>query len=260
MTLRYTLFDPTKNVTALVTTPVPPEDRPAAAARIMQKEPSCEQVGFVYRNKRGGYCLDMAGGEFCGNASMCAAALFCIEEGICPDETRAVYLRVSGAPGPVAVQVTAESETAFTCTVTMPPPERISEEALPFQGKTYTLPAVYFPGIAHLILPWDALDKTAAETAVKQWCEALNVKGLGLMLLEKASLTLRPLVYIPAADTLYWEHSCASGTAAVGAYLAQTEGKEIAADVRQPGGTLHVEAAPDGAIRLGGTVEIIRNV
>ena len=143
MNLHYTLFDPTKNITALVSTPVPTENRPAAAA------------------------------------------LFCNEEGISPDETRAVSLRVSGTPGPVAVEVTAASEKAFTCTVMMPPPERITEETLPFQGKTYTLHAVYFPGIAHLILPWDALDKTAAEAAVKQWCEALNVKGLGLMLLKR---------------------------------------------------------------------------
>ena len=260
MILHYTLFDPTKNITALVSTPVPPEHRPAAAAQIMQKEPSCEQVGFVYRNERGEYCLDMAGGEFCGNASMSAAALFCTEERIAPYETRTLQLRVSGAPGPVAVEVTAETETDFRCTVTTPTPERISEEALPFQGKIYTLPAVYFPGITHLILPCDALSKTAAEAAVKQWCKALNVRGLGLMLLERASLTLRPLVYIPAADTLYWEHSCASGTAAVGAYLAQTKGERIAADVHQPGGALHVEAKPDGAIRLSGTVEIIRNV
>ena len=258
MNLHYTLFDPTKNITALVSTPVPPEDRPAAAALIMQKEPSCEQVGFVYRNERGECCLDMAGSEFCGNASMSAAALFCNEEGISPDGTRSINLRVSGAPGPVAIQVTAESETSFNCTVTMPPPERISEEALPFQVKTYMLPAVYFPGIAHLILPWDALDKTEAEAAVKQWCKALNVKGLGLMLLKKTPLTLRPLVYIPAADTLYWEHSCASGTAAVGAYLAQTKGEIITADVRQPGGTLYVEAAPDGTVKLTGKVDIIR--
>ncbi|MBR5423205.1 MAG: hypothetical protein IK108_04255 [Clostridia bacterium] len=260
MSLHYTLFDPTKNITALVSTPVPPEHRPAAAAEIMQKEPSCEQVGFVYRNEQGERCLDMAGGEFCGNASMSAAALFCAEDGIPPKGSRVCSLRVSGAPGPVTVEVTAESETAFRCTVTMPPPERITKETLFFRGKAYTVPAVYFPGIAHLILPWDALEKPAAEAAVREWCEALNVKGLGLMLFEKATLTLRPLVYIPAAETLYWEHSCASGTAAIGAYLAQNMGEDVTADICQPGGTLRAEAAPDGNVRLTGRVKIVRQI
>ena len=51
----------------------------------MAEVPSCEQVGFIVP-KQGGedIRLSMAGGEFCGNASVCAAALsiFCSLLGI----------------------------------------------------------------------------------------------------------------------------------------------------------------------------------
>ena len=44
--LRVSIFDPTGNITALVESPVAPEEQSAAAARIMERFPQVEQVGF----------------------------------------------------------------------------------------------------------------------------------------------------------------------------------------------------------------------
>ena len=77
---RYCLLDPTGNITILAGLPVGPEQRndlPGIAASLMEKEPSAEQVGFL--GPGDGNCdlsLTMAGGEFCGNATMSAAAVF----------------------------------------------------------------------------------------------------------------------------------------------------------------------------------------
>ena len=258
MNLRYYLFDPTKNVTALSPSPVAPEARPAAAMKIMQKEPACEQVGFVYRGENGDPCLAMAGGEFCGNASMSAAAMFCKEKGIAPGDTQTIRLRVSGTNTPVEVRVTMENKECFLCTVSMPEPERISEEQLPQNGTSVSLPVVFFPGIAHIIPPEGLLTPLQAEKMIKQWCAALGVKGLGLMLPMKDPFSIRPLVYIPEADTLFWESSCASGTTALGAYHAREEGKSLDQDVRQPGGMLHIAASPDGELLLTGATALIK--
>ena len=66
--MRYRIFDPTGNVTALVEDAVEPALQPEAAAEIMRVHPEVEQVGFVSLN--GALpSLRMAGGEFCGNAS-----------------------------------------------------------------------------------------------------------------------------------------------------------------------------------------------
>ena len=252
--IHYYILDPTKNITALADTPVAPALRPAVAARIMAQEPTCEQVGFVRLEGRGAPRLEMAGGEFCGNASMAAAALYCAKNGATPGETRRVTLSVSGADRPVEASVTAQSDGAFVCTVQMPPPERIAAETLPLGGRQFTLPVVYCPGIAHIMVTKDELSEAEAARAVRDWCARLSVAGLGIMLFDPAACSLKPLVFIPAADTLVWENSCASGTGALGAYLADQTGREAMLTLTEPGGKLRVRALPGEAPLLTGTV------
>lgn len=255
-TLHYYIADPTKNITALVETPVPAASRPFAAAQIMAREPACEQVGFVCRDGAGQPCLSMAGGEFCGNASMAAAALYCAENGIQEGETRVLRLCVSGAAAPVPVTVTPQQDGSFACTVRMPAPERIAAAQLPLDGKEFSLPVVYLPGIAHIIAAKDELNAETAERAVRDWCGRLGAAGLGIMLFDEVRQSLRPLVYVPAADTLCWESSCASGTAALGALLAKEAEGDVSLAVAEPGGTLLVRAAASGEIDLTGRVAI----
>ncbi len=255
--IHYYLLDPTKNITALADTPVALEDRPAVAARIMQEEPSCEQVGFVDFSGETPR-LEMAGGEFCGNAAMSAAALYCANNGVAAGEARRVTLTVSGADAPVEVTVTAESGASFACTVAMPPPDRIAKETLPLGKRQLSLPVVYCPGIAHIMVTEDELTAAEAEAAVKDWCAALGVQALGVMFLDRNALTLRPLVYVPAADTLFWESSCASGTCAAGAYLAHLTGREVTLTLSEPGGALRVQTGQQGAPQLSGRVAILK--
>ena len=56
---------------------------------------------------------------------------------------------------------------------------------------------------------------------------------------------LTPLVYVPACETVFWERSCASGTAAVGMYLAEKTGAPLDITLSEPGGSLRVSADPD---------------
>ena len=45
--LKYYIFDPTGNITALVESGVAAADQPAVASRIMERHPDVEQVGFL---------------------------------------------------------------------------------------------------------------------------------------------------------------------------------------------------------------------
>ena len=47
MELRYTVIDPTKNITLLVTTPVPRDAQPRVAMELLRREKDAEQVGFA---------------------------------------------------------------------------------------------------------------------------------------------------------------------------------------------------------------------
>ena len=250
-TLHYYMIDPTKNITALAETPVPPASRPFAAARIMAEEPDCEQVGFVYRNAAGEPCLDMAGGEFCGNASMSAAVLYLLRKGRDGGE---VTVHVSGTPEPVPITAERGPDGTWRGGVVMPKPLSVGRER--FSDGT-EWPVVRFPGITHVILETEMV-QTEAERLAPVWCRELESEALGLMFLDRERGILKPLVYVPSADTLFWESSCASGTTAVGAYLAAESGTAVRMPLKQPGGALEIEADPDGKLILKGTVRLVR--
>ena len=252
--IEYAVMDPTGNVTILVKTPVPETAQPAIAAALLAVEPAGEQVGFLSPGgERADLSLRMAGGEFCGNATMCAAALHCLEAG---KRGGAVRVRVSGAAASVTVRVEARSETCWACEEEMPRPAAPEIVPLALDGQTFRLPMVRFDGICHLILP-GGTDRAFAARAARAWCDQLDAPALGLMLLDAPAGRMDPLVYVPGGDTLYWERSCASGTAAAGAYLAWKRGAPVETALRQPGGSLRVSADPVGQILLRGAVKLL---
>ena len=246
MKLDYRVYDPTGNMTILVESPVAPEAQPAAARALMALEPAAEQVGFLTETDRADIALRMAGGEFCGNAAMSAAVCAAQRRGM---TSGTLTVQVSGASAPVRAEVALQPEGHWRGTVDMPRPETIEQRVLPGVGQASV---VRFPGIAHIVLT-EPMPRPLAERQARLWCAELGAEALGLLFFDRVSERMIPLVYVPAADTLCWETACASGTAAVGAYLA-AEGSPVDVTLRQPGGWLRIEAAADGALRLTGTV------
>lgn len=255
MELEYVVADPTGNITLLVTGPAPERERARAAAYLMGLEPAAEQAGFLSLTD-GGARLDMAGGEFCGNASLAAAAVYAREKGLRAGERITLPVSVSGTPRPVTASVAALGGGSFSGTVDMPPPLSARIRAFTLGGAEYSLPLVSFPGIAHVIAGGD-MPRETAEAAARAWCADLSAPALGLMLLDEEKKRVRPLVYVPGADTMFWESSCASGAAAVGAWLSARDGAPRRLDLSGPGGVLSIEADLTGnLLRLGGSVRL----
>ena len=248
--VRYHRMDPTGNITLLVETPVAPERRSAVAAALMALEPDAEQAGFLLETPAG-LRLEMAGGEFCGNASMSAAAWLCAKEGRCGRVT----LGVSGAKTPVEVEVQPPREGVYACAVTMPPPDAVADCLLPLGDAVRPLPAVSFGGLTHLLVE-TPLPRPDAEMLIRQWCAALCADALGLMLYDAHAHRLDPLVYVPGAGTCMWERSCASGTTAVGLALAKRMGAPVRLTLNEPAGQLTVAADPSGHAVLSGAVRL----
>ena len=260
MEIRYSILDPTGNVTALVEGELEQEHRREAAAAIMRLHPEVEQVGFLRPAGADGLpSLQMAGGEFCGNASMCAAALLRLR-GKYGDTVR---LHVSGAAQPVEVSLRETGAAAFFAELQMPPALEIAERDFELENLRGSLPLIRMEGISHIVIesasPFFALltDRPAAERAVRLFCEELKADGLGLLFLEGEGSERRmtPLVYIPGSGTVFWENSCASGSAAAGMYLAGSGAASGEVRLLEPGGTLTVISdARTGATRLRGNV------
>lgn len=254
--MAYSIWDPTGNVTALVECPVPVDEQPACASALMRRHPEVEQVGFLCVDPAGlepgvDAALRMAGGEFCGNASISAAACYLERTG---QGGRIVSLRVSGATLPVKTRLERVGEASFEAAILMPPAHAPQSVNLAYEGTRTPLALVRMDGISHLVIEaaspfWHLLnDRAAAERAVRLWCEELDCAGLGLMFLGEPgpddTRPMSPLVYVPAADTCFWESSCASGSAASGIYLADRLGKPMVAKLDEPGGVLRIECDP----------------
>ena len=257
--LKFTKISPTQNMTILVETPVSRGNQPGVAKAIMQRDPDTEQVGFIEQEVPGAdFHLQMAGGEFCGNAAISAAALFAQKKSLEPGKSMTITESVSGAPKALKAKVHRTAENNFSVELSMPLPLEVTENPLSFEDLEYKLPLVRFPGIAHVILSTE-MPKAAAERAAKKWCSDLGEDALGLMLLKEQNLT--PLVFVKNPESLFWERSCASGSAAAAVFLAKREGSGEFS-FTQPGGTLKSSVQCDksgniSSLSLKGQAEIL---
>lgn len=320
--IKYCIFDPTGNITAIVETAVDVSMQPGVAARIMETEPAVEQVGFVtfkdgalLQKGEAPVSLRMAGGEFCGNATMCAAALFAIRSGM---QGGTVPVKVSGTTKPLSVRLEMQAASSFGAAVSMPPslsigtvdlrPADPGEASASLDGSyddmgafeepdemagafadfddvyeelgdrspegteaLLSLPIVEMEGISHIIVEPDSGffgikdDSALAEALLREWCGALGPDCLGMMFLAEprgaCERALTPLVYVPGADTMFWENSCASGSAAAGMYLAAKAGKPVDVTFDEPAGRLRVESDPstETTVLHGSTILLTEN-
>lgn len=255
--IRFSILDPTGNITALVESPVPVEAQPETAAELMRRHPEVEQVGFVRFAEEPDALvhaeLRMAGGEFCGNASICASALYLLNTGTDRTGTPAdVRLSVSGAEQLVNVRLCQEADGEFSACLVYPPALSITAQLFSFGGFSETLPIVFMSGISHIIIRPGSVfftlkeDRNAAEQALRTWCAGLSAAGLGLMFLEPEGTEYRltPYVWVPGAGTFFRENSCASGSAAAAMVLAAESGEKTLVTLHEPGGCLKVSRDP----------------
>ncbi len=251
MEYSYYKIDPTGNITAIVETPTERSEQSRIAGLIMAADTTIEQVGFLEKPQSAASVrLQMMGGEFCGNASISAAALMARNGGI---DSGDITLEVSGADEPLCVKVQKLGDDKYLGTVAMPLPVGIETASL----GAVKLPVVQFPGISHVICD-SSLSVSDAEANIRAWCEELNADALGLMFLEGDAL--KPYVYVRSTDTAVWESSCASGSTACAAYLAAKAGASQTVALQNPCGELRIRAelrgGALGSLLLTGSAEI----
>ena len=259
MKLNILRADPAGNITVFVLDPVERAQRAAIAARIMAiPSLKAEQVGYACppEDDVDGH-MEMMGGEFCGNATLSAAAVVMRQLGL---DAGDMLIEVSGSPGPVKVTGVMSAPDRFDGEVDMPLPESIYECSFLDGFDCHTLPLVRFPGICHAIVSAGTLTREKAEAVIGTWCRQIGSEALGLMFFDKDKNTLTPLVYVESTGTAVWEGSCASGTAAVASYLAELDGEYASVCLFEPRGKLSAEAACSGSqvtsLKLSGSAVI----
>ena len=247
MKLRLTAANPAGNVTLLVESPVPSVDYFFVAHRLLRAVSGAEQVGFLTAPQAGGDVrLEMMGGEFCGNAARCAGLYRIRQDGL----YGTALVEISGCRE--LVPVTAD-ETGVWADMPLP----LSMERVTLDGVVFD--AVRFEGIVHLVAECRPADDVWVRGVLPSVAERFGLPAAGMMFLDGE--TLVPAVYVRDTNSLFWENSCASGSAAVAWWDAvRSPDGSRGHCLRQPGGVIEARTEKkDGiitALRLGGSVTI----
>lgn len=229
--LKWMKADICKNMTAFVLFPVDARLRAAYGKLIMEKDPSVEQVGFVspsYEDKP--LRMDMAGGEFCANATR-AYGLY---SAICDDVTGmdSQFCYVSGAKEALEVRVNTDINYAM---VDIP----FNEEIKVLNTEEGEYPVVPFSGIYHLIVEGETPSKKRAEKLLAQLEKTFISDAYGILFFDRGNKRVVPYVKVVESQTFMKESSCGSGAAALGYYLAQHRDETFT--FRFDGGDIDVE-------------------
>jgi diaminopimelate epimerase len=204
----------------------------------------------------------MMGGEFCGNAARSFGLFAAREQGLTGKVS--IPVSVSGTEGPVTVNVDVEGSRA----------EAEIKGPLAVDSLEYSdalLPALVFDGITHVIAP----DIRPSETSFKKITESLEKRyaagmfppggeaATGVLFYDTGSRFMTPAVYVRATDTLVFESSCGSGSAALGVWESRNlSDGEARLSAAQPGGVIGVKVKKTkglvDSVRIGGLVMLSR--
>jgi diaminopimelate epimerase len=292
MKLELVIADPAGNITVFVLNQIEDPMLRMQAAKALLAEPSlkAEQVGFVMPPGYPAGCaphwrLEMMGGEFCGNAARSFGLYAAWEDAAAGGAgdgraaqavPRTVTIEISGAKDPLEVLASwpverppeaAASAAAVTGTAEVGIPPPIGCGTLILRGRTF--PVYFFEGITHVIAGGLSPDRDLffeflkAVKGAGHQIDAGPPAALGVMFYDPEQRFMRPAVYVTATDSLVFESSCGSGTAALAAWMAKDKSdSDDCWAIAQPGGVIEgrikKRAGEIAAISIGGPVTLSR--
>lgn len=240
--LEFVKTSPAQNTTVIVTSYCPRSYYFAVAEKAMSFDYlHAEQVGFLVapRSKDAVIGLEMAGGEFCGNATLSAAA-FAVYKGL--TDKRVFNIDASGADEPIKCRVEKVSDYCFSASCTMPQAKRIEAMEFELPNKTVKGNLVEFKGISHFVLEAgdDFAEYMELSRVLKQVVDAGAIGIIPYRKLTDKTYKIKPFVHVKAIDSNVFERGCGSGSLALGIYLKQAYGISKEIEVIQPGGVIRV--------------------
>ena len=248
MKLTYVPVKIARSITLLVTSPVESSLRAQTAGWLLRRAQEAEAVVFVEWDGDVPR-LETAGGELSVDGAMALTAWLALDNGVPAGETWDFPLALNGGALSLPCAVTPVN-TCCVVTVTMPRAE--VTDFSPSDG--LTLPLVRYPGIAYLIAPTGAVQRTAAADLLRQWSSQLSVPAVGLLFWNEGARSFDPLIWDRASGKPVWRQSCADAAAAVGVFLSGKLGQSVS--LHQPGGFMAVTAAEDGAFTVTAPAEV----
>jgi histidine racemase len=268
MKLNFIKANPTENMTVFISDPLPRSIYSSVANKLMNYNSLCaEQVGFIEKPTMDGSHsrLHMMGGEFCGNASRAFAALLVHKDPGAFDRNDGKYtvpIEISGSDEVLNAVVKQVEDQVFEVNIKLPLFKSAGPFSTHYKGAHYQGALVEFEGISHVILfsGDDVPDEGLLRHIVKDE-EHSMVDAFGVMFYNEKNNFMTPLVYVADTDSVVWERSCGTGTAALGVALSMSSQSSVDMHVNQPGGRLEIITTMKKGvvvdIHLAGEVSIV---
>ena len=232
LAVKYIICRPGGNDTALVFgMDYTPEEKKLINDAIMAKHSNVEQVGFIDLDQKPE--LQMAGGEFCGNATRSAANCYLQgKEGeiqIIVNKTDVINAGVYNDGKSWCEIPLYYGEDAIT----------IKEPGIFIVKMNGMVSVVLKPEVAKKYLEDKSLLKQHGMDFIKGYhLEDNEAVGIMFCEYENSMLKINPIVWVKAIDTLFYETACGSGTTATCMVEAFENKSSAKVDVLQPSGLI----------------------
>lgn len=232
-TIAYSIYYPGGNTTALVEgINFNRQEMKVINNRIMENEPSVEQVGFY--STEGGLELQMAGGEFCGNAARSVAM------SQYNGQPYKMKLRVSGVTQPIEVGVDATGAAWSEIPIEAgdKPVRKLSESTYLIALEGITQVVVLVPNLTNIRSDAPDQFRRDAYQLLERLGLTKSVPAAGVIYVDNSTQVSRivPVVWVRAIETLFVETACGSGTMAFALQQAYKSNRSLAIEVKQPSG------------------------
>jgi diaminopimelate epimerase len=201
-----------------------------------------EQVGFI-TNPEGltPGRMEMAGQEFCGNASRSYALYLAKLSGI--NGPGSVTIKVSGSDEPLEVEF--DTKTNYT-KISMPVPINIIP--FPFSDSPDSQ-LVIFNGILHLVIFNHPATLTYFDDLISSIQKQYSAPAIGVMFYDTENCNLIPVVWVRDINSTFFEGSCGSGSVATATVLSENfKDGNYTFTLPQPRGTLEINIIKENNI------------
>ncbi len=228
----YIILNPGGNKTAIVIgNEYNEEERKRINDKILKENLTVEQVGFINTEKNE---LEMAGGEFCLNATRCAIWQYL------KGRQGEIELKVSGCKNEIKGGITQTKDVYVNMNIDKKINDIVSKNGIfNFIKLDGILLAVIDEKNSKYYIEQLRKDEDKAKRELKEIMKKFNIneKAIGIILLEEErnKVKINPIIWVKTIDTLYYETACGSGSLATAIYKNYIEGIENL-EIIQPSG------------------------
>lgn len=231
--MKYYKVNPGGNITAIIKGNYSQEEKIKLSKIIVKEDPSIEQVGFwvCAKDKNNDGRLEMAGGEFCGNALRCLAML------------------IKKYTGKTKIKLESSGQDDFVEAIIE---NKISEIKLPLKDFKCSKNSCFLTGIAYFITNKETIKSKVKKLLSKEYSN-FPASGVISYKKDKNIFSIKPTIWIKDVDTLIEETACGSGTMAL-AYFMYSKYKVEKFQIKQPSNSIFKVFIKNNKISLSGKI------